>query len=864
MPVFMSSCLCAQQSLKEDMKEIPSSATPFRWFEGSAWSLTSGGDDEPLFSTEWQSLAEECGSDPVEFVRLFRGVVPGRWPCSVGGRLLEVGSTLLKDGKTLVLLHPMDASRATALLDALRGSRKTLLCTPAGRLVSMSSHAPEEMDRTAETVQSLFDPGSRPAVQAALKNCSATGRMDEFLASSGSIRDGRGNWVVSMEAVPAPGKLILCDLSVPSLALVDTGAASDELLRAIVEENPAPTVMLDKSGLITKLNAAAVEQAREAYGDIRLEGTYFWKWVAEEYREKAKANHDKRAMGYFIPASYPLVLKPDLKDDSPLMDISVFPLAKSGDSIVFMQRRLPPRERCGIPKTAVDAMRRSPESPEALLRFLMNTTEADGAALVTPGGTVTVGSAETLTKEMPQDVEARVWAESGGTWSLYQPMAKGGVRGTLVLGGLKTGALLSCGEAALQLASLHPVFTGVGGRVSRVGTVLEHIGRITGLAAAGSEGMEKALRELASACNADKGIKAEISSDGTMLLPVVSVGIQGDLPGLPMNSGSIMAWASVHGRSIFLADPMLDARMSAVFPDSGGEIAAPVTREGMVTGVVLLATSSQEGFQRDALGLLETAAGIFSALEQAQASGSREFCRSPIQGELPESAVSELDHRLSASSAALLHAARRLSAAPAGSGATEELLNIIMESAGHVADSSSLLSEWLRAAALGGKPDMQWLDPAASAREVVERMRETPSSSAAALHLTEDDRGFMACFDPSWFKIALGGLVRTAVEISEEGGTVRVSLAAGGEHWSVQVESGGGGIPAEAIPGLFKGWDGETQGRLLTATALNLPLAKTLTEAMGGTITVFSSPDMGTRFTLRFKSGLLQGKPNWN
>ena len=159
---------------------------------------------------------------------------------------------------------------------------------------------------------------------------------------------------------------------------------------------------------------------------------------------------------------------------------------------------------------------------------------------------------------------------------------------------------------------------------------------------------------------------------------------------------------------------------------------------------------------------------------------------------------------------------------------------------------------------------MQWLDPAASAREVVERMRETPSSSAAALHLTEDDRGFMACFDPSWFKIALGGLVRTAMEISEEGGTVRVSLAAGGEHWSVQVESGGGGIPAEAIPGLFKGWDGETQGRLLTATALNLPLAKTLTEAMGGTITVFSSPDMGTRFTLRFKSGLLQGKPNWN
>jgi PAS domain S-box-containing protein len=807
-----------------------------------------------VFSGEWQSLAETCGSDPEEFATLFQDTLPGRWPCSVGGRLLEVNRAPLGDGRALILLEPLDASRAAALLDVLRGGRKTLLCTSSGRLLSMSSLAPEEMDRSAKTLQSLFDPGSRPAVQAALKACSGKGRVDEFLASSGSPRGGRENWIVHMESLPAPGRLILCDLSAPSLALVNTGGASDSLLYTIIEENPTPALVVDKSGLITRLNGAARELAGRIYGRNDILGTYFWKWVAEEYREEAKANHDKRVRGYFAPSRYSLGLKPGLGEASPLMEISVFPLAEGGDSVAFMSRRLDAPEGCSVPKTAVEALQRSPENPDALLRLLMDTTGARSAAMVTPGGTVTSGSADHLMKGIPPDLKDRIWAQSQEHWSLYQPVVREGIRGMLALGGLKTNTLPPCGETALKLAFLHPGFSGAGGEHSRARTVLQNVSRLTALARRGREGMEKAIRELASLCGADRAVKAEISSDGNMLIPVASSGIQGDLPGFPLNSDSIMTWVSVHGRSAFLADPIRDVRMSAVFPDSGGEIAAPVTRGEIVSGVVLLATSSQDGFKGEALALLETAAGIFSALEQTQVPGFQEPRQSIIPGDLPESAVSEIDHRLNSSSAALLHASRRLSMNTAEDGERDELVKIIAESAGCVAESSSLLTGWLRAAAFGGKPDMQWLGPGAIVQEVVSRFRESPSSSGAELLLQEETQGFIACFDPSWLQIALNSLIRTAMDISGAGDTVRVSLAGGSGFWSVQVECSGRGIPAEAIPELFKGQGSGTPGQPPPSNALDLPLAKRLTEAMGGTITVFSSRDRGTRFTLRFKS----------
>jgi hypothetical protein len=216
----------------------------------------------------------------------------------------------------------------------------------------------------------------------------------------------------------------------------------------------------------------------------------------------------------------------------------------------------------------------------------------------------------------------------------------------LALAELKSNTLSPCGETSLKLV-LSPTtgFSGASGEHTRARTGSGARIPIDRTRQKGKEGMGKPSGTGFPVRRRQGRKGGDQLRRKTMLLPVASVGSQGDLPGFPLNSDSIMTWVAVHGRSAFLADPVRDVRMSAMFPDSGGEIAAPVTRGEIVAGVVLLATSSQEGFRGEALALLETSRGDFFR------PGARPASRFPgvhperHPGELPESAVSEIDHR---------------------------------------------------------------------------------------------------------------------------------------------------------------------------------------------------------------------------
>jgi len=372
-------------------------------------------------------------------------------------------------------------------------------------------------------------------------------------------------------------------------------------------------------------------------------------------------------------------------------------------------------------------------------------------------------------------------------------------------------------------------------------------------AKAGREGYEQTLRELASICGADRGIKAEASSDGTVLRPVVTVGVQGGLPGVPMGSDSIMAWVCVHGKSAFLADPMHDVRMSSVFSDSGSEMAAPIIRGDIVTGVVLLATSSQEGFSGEAMAILETVAVVLSALEAAALLDGTAPVTDATEGNLQESVVMEIENELSEASATLLSASGQLPGLCSQEESVGRLLESIRTASGRIASTASVLVGWLRAEAFGGKPDMRWADPCETVFELVSRWKSLPTGSSAPILLEEPEQRFIACFDPSWLLIALNSLLRIASAHAGPEDSVAISLSSGGGYWSVQVENSGRGIPTAELPALFKSRSADGPAHGIQASGRDIPLAKRFTEAMGGTIAVFSSRDRGTRFTIRFK-----------
>ncbi len=756
--------------------------------------------------------------------------------------------------ESLLVCHRIDESSASTLLSTIRGRRNTILCTSSGRLLAHYLPASLEIGATSKILQSVFEPGSRPAIQAGLKTCREDGRVDDFLVGCSTAQGNRENWIMSLEAVPAPGNLVFCELSIPSLALVNTGGTSDSLLETIIEENPSPALVVDRTGIIKKLNGAARSMAIEIYGKAEIQGTYFWKWVAEEYREEAKANHDKRIRGYYAPSRYTLGLKPDSLDKVPLLEISVFPLSEGGDSVAFLSRRLDAVTECAFPESEAALLLEPNADAELLLRILSAGTGSESIVLMLPGKTVTHGNAAGLLETIPSDLSDRIWIENRGEWTLLIPVPGENGNGAIALGGLRSNELRPCAELAIKIVSLLPCFHPAQGDRTRAHAVLEQVSRVMEFAKAGREGFERTLRELAAICGAERAVKAEASSDGTVLLPVVTMGIQGSLPGIPLGSDSIMAWVCVHGKSAFLADPIRDVRMSSVFPDSGSEMAAPIISGDIVTGVVLLATSSQEGFSGEAMALLETVVGIISALEATALQDAGDPATEAGEDSLPESVVMEIENELSEASATLLSASGQLPGLCPEEGPAGKLLDSIREASGTIASTVSVLVGWLRAEAFGGKPDMRWADPYDTAFDLVSRWSSVPAVSSAPLSLEEPEQRFIACFDPSWLFIALNSLVRIASAHSGPGDSVGISLSVGSGYWSIQVENSGRGIPTAELPALFKSRSGAGPTQSVQASGLDIPLARRFTEAMGGTIAVFSSRDRGTRFTLRFRT----------
>ncbi len=97
-------------------------------------------------------------------------------------------------------------------------------------------------------------------------------------------------------------------------------------------------------------------------------------------------------------------------------------------------------------------------------------------------------------------------------------------------------------------------------------------------------------------------------------------------------------------------------------------------------------------------------------------------------------------------------------------------------------------------------------------------------------------------------------LVRNAVTYTPEGGLVSIEAAADGPgHVALSVADTGIGIPPEDLVRVFDRFyrTDASRARTTGGFGLGLSIARDLVEAMGGTITVVSEVDAGTRFTVR-------------
>jgi len=91
-------------------------------------------------------------------------------------------------------------------------------------------------------------------------------------------------------------------------------------------------------------------------------------------------------------------------------------------------------------------------------------------------------------------------------------------------------------------------------------------------------------------------------------------------------------------------------------------------------------------------------------------------------------------------------------------------------------------------------------------------------------------------------------LVENAVEHTQQGGSVVVSVTASGDKVEVAVEDSGPGVPEHERPRVFDRWYA-LRNASRNGTGLGLAIARSLVEKVGGSIDVSDSPLGGARFS---------------
>jgi two-component system, NtrC family, sensor kinase len=153
--------------------------------------------------------------------------------------------------------------------------------------------------------------------------------------------------------------------------------------------------------------------------------------------------------------------------------------------------------------------------------------------------------------------------------------------------------------------------------------------------------------------------------------------------------------------------------------------------------------------------------------------------------------------------------------------------------------------------------------PTSLARVVDEAVEVTRSAERGDppvidVHVAEDPSDFVT--DPGLLRQIVINLLTNACDAVERGGRVALSAGSEGEDVVITVNDTGAGISAEDLRRIFEPFY-TTKGRG-KGTGLGLAICRELVAALGGTITVESTPGQGSAFTVRMPRQGQQGAPD--
>lgn len=136
-------------------------------------------------------------------------------------------------------------------------------------------------------------------------------------------------------------------------------------------------------------------------------------------------------------------------------------------------------------------------------------------------------------------------------------------------------------------------------------------------------------------------------------------------------------------------------------------------------------------------------------------------------------------------------------------------------------------------------------------QDVLERFETWAEREHKTITLSGKKDVVLSC-DALWVSEAIGNIVKNALEHTENGGHIGVKWSQSPLMTQIEISDDGKGIHPEDLYNIFKRFYRSRLSSDVHGIGLGLPLAKSIVEAHGGTISVTSTPDVGTTFTLNF------------